>query len=339
MKTKLDLSDVLNIPDLTSRLVDVNDQLVETLQIDNSNIIEPSKRLLRAGGKRLRPSLVIACSMVEGRKVDHKTLKLAASVELVHIGSLVHDDIIDRSKLRRKVATVNGQEGINHAIITGDYMLAKACQLASSTDQTAGVIVARTITDMCDGESRELADKGNQSRSLEAYYKSIEGKTASLIAAACELGGYSASMSDIQIKALGRYGHHFGLAFQMIDDLLDLLSTAELYGKPIGTDLTEGIYTLPILLGLQTTARGRIEQHLKTNELEFLVKQLLKTKSIKRTIEYIEDNIRKSVKALEIFNGPVAEALSQLPAYYLNWVINNQIANQYKASFLKMQKV
>ena len=201
MKTDLKLDKALGIADLAVYLSDVNKQLLAQLDTDNSTIIKPVKRLLKVSGKQLRPSLVIACSMINDRSVNSKAIKLASAVELVHIASLIHDDIIDEAAIRRGVPTISAIEGVDHAIIIGDYMLAKACSQAAVADLTAGKIVAQTIADLCDGQSRELADKANQNRSVNSYFKSIDGKTASLIANACQLGGLSAGLNSRQQQA------------------------------------------------------------------------------------------------------------------------------------------
>ena len=175
----------------------------------------------------------------------------AVSVELVHLGSLYHDDVMDDATTRRTVPSVNARWGNLKAILAGDYLLAKASEIAASLGTEVAGLLAGTIAKLCEGQVLELQAAFDTHRTEQAYLASIDGKTASLLATACRIGGIVADLPREQIDALTVFGRSFGMAFQIVDDLLDVTSTDEELGKPAGHDLVEGTYTLPVIRTLQ----------------------------------------------------------------------------------------
>ncbi|MEX0768651.1 MAG: polyprenyl synthetase family protein, partial [Microthrixaceae bacterium] len=174
----------------------------------------------------------------------------AMAIELVHLGSLYHDDVMDEAEVRRTVDSVNARWGNHKAILAGDYLLAKASELAASLGVEVAALLANTIGQLCEGQLLELEHSYSVLRTEELYLRSIDGKTASLLAASCRIGGIVAELSRPQIDALTTFGYSYGMAFQIVDDVLDLVSTEAEMGKPTGHDLEEGVYTLPVLLTL-----------------------------------------------------------------------------------------
>jgi heptaprenyl diphosphate synthase len=177
-------------------------------------------------------------------------------VELVHLGSLYHDDVIDEAGSRRGVESVNARCGNLMAIVAGDFLLARASSIAAALGTEVAGLLAATIARLCEGEVRELQTVFQVGRSEEAYFASIAGKTASLLSASCRIGGLVADLPSSQVEALTEFGEAFGTVFQIVDDVKDLvLSEAEL-GKPAGHDLIEGVYTLPVLRALAADEVG-----------------------------------------------------------------------------------
>jgi heptaprenyl diphosphate synthase len=168
-------------------------------------------------------------------------------VELVHLGSLYHDDVMDEAEVRRTVDSVNARWGNLRAILAGDFLLARASGLAAGLGVEVAALLAATIGRLCEGQLLELKHAHDVDRTPEAYFSSIEGKTASLLAAACRIGGIVAGLPAERTEALSTFGHSYGMAFQLVDDVLDLVSTEAELGKPAGHDLEEGVYTLPVL--------------------------------------------------------------------------------------------
>ena len=171
--------------------------------------------------------------------------------ELVHLGSLYHDDVIDEAETRRGVPSVNARWSNIVAILAGDFLLARASSLAASLGADVASLLAATIGELCRGQVLELQHLFDVDRSEEDYASAIEGKTAALFATSCRIGGMVSGVSDPTLDALTRFGRHLGMCFQIVDDVLDLSSTDAALGKHAGQDLLEGIYTLPVIYVLR----------------------------------------------------------------------------------------
>jgi geranylgeranyl pyrophosphate synthase len=204
--------------------------------------------LFEAGGKRLRPALVLLTAKC-GRYDLEKLKPAAMAVEFTHAATLVHDDVIDRSAVRRGRPTVAAALGDEPAIVVGDFYFAKAYEQAARTDSTEVVgILARTVMEICAGEVRQQAIRYDYRTEVDEYMRRIEAKTATLLAACCDIGSVLAALPPKQRTALHTYGQMLGLAFQIADDVLDYLGSAGEIGKPIGHDIAEGFATLPLML-------------------------------------------------------------------------------------------
>jgi heptaprenyl diphosphate synthase len=209
-----------------------------------------ARHLLSAGGKRVRPAFCVASSMAgqpEAGASSHDAVMGGVSVELVHLGSLYHDDVMDEAETRRTVDSVNFRWGNLKAILAGDFLLARASEIAADLGTEVAGLLAATIARLCEGQVRELQDAYNLDRTEENYLKSIDGKTAALFASACRIGGIVAEKERGEIEALTEFGHAYGMAFQIVDDVLDVVATDEQLGKPAGNDMVEGVYTLPVI--------------------------------------------------------------------------------------------
>jgi geranylgeranyl pyrophosphate synthase len=204
--------------------------------------------LVRAGGKRLRPLVLLLAGRAYSPDLDVLTTA-AAGIELLHTASLVHDDTVDRSALRRGRPTLNSMLNSGSVILLGDYLFAQSAMLAAATQSPRAVtIFASTLADICDGQLREMFDAHRLDQSREEYERRIYGKTASLFAGAAEMGALLSQAPDSHIAAMRAYGSDIGMAFQVIDDVLDLREASEDLGKPVGNDLRQGTVTLPTMI-------------------------------------------------------------------------------------------
>jgi heptaprenyl diphosphate synthase len=220
---------------------------------------EVTAHLVKAGGKRLRPSLVVAAATVSGTAgaaVNDEVVRGGVAVELVHLGSLYHDDVIDEAEQRRGVESVNARWGNLVAILAGDFLLARASEIAASLGTEVAGLLARTISQLCEGEVAEFRFSFDTSRSETDYMTCITAKTASLMATSARVGALVSGAPRPSVDALTEYGHALGMAFQIWDDVRDLLSDEDHIGKPAGHDLVEGTYTLPVLRALAVPGAG-----------------------------------------------------------------------------------
>ena len=246
----MDVAALLGAPALAGDLARIEDALkVATTSMDPF-LSEVAGHLVSAGGKRIRPALTAAAALAGGADVTDDVVQGGISVELVHIGSLYHDDVMDEADSRRGVQSVNARWGNLTAILAGDFLLAKASEIAASLGTEVAGLLAATIGRLCEGQVGELRTAFNVGRTEAEYLDSISGKTASLTAAACRIGGIVAGLPRPQIDALTDFGHAFGMVFQIRDDCLDVTATDEELGKPAGQDLVEGTYSLPVLRAL-----------------------------------------------------------------------------------------
>jgi heptaprenyl diphosphate synthase len=213
-------------------------------------VAEPSTHLIKAGGKRLRPALVLITSRAGGSGSVATDLS-AAALELVHLATLYHDDVIDETEVRRGVPTAHSKWGTEVAVLAGDYLFACGCGLGADAGGEVPGILARAIAEVCEGQIIETSALGEPRRQVDDFLDTISKKTGALFRAACELGASTSGVSGEKRVALVHYGRYLGQAFQMVDDLLDLVGDPDVIGKQPGTDLREGVYTTAVLLAAQ----------------------------------------------------------------------------------------
>ncbi len=240
---------ILELDELSGALTRIESALGAATTTDDGYLTELVSHLASAGGKRMRPMMAMAAAAAgkPGTAIADEVVLGGVSVELVHIGSLYHDDVMDEAETRRGIESVNHRWGNLRAILAGDFLLGKASEIAASLGTEVAQLLAATIGQLCQGQILELQDAFNLERTEERYAASIEGKTASLFATACRIGGIVAGHDRDVIDALTTYGRNYGMAFQIVDDVLDLIATDDQLGKPSGNDLMEGVYTLPVL--------------------------------------------------------------------------------------------
>ena len=251
-------SNLLVLPGMAEELRRVSVALRESVVTDDAYFTQLTSHLVEAGGKLLRPALAVAAGAVAdpSSPVPHAVVLGGVSVELVQIGSLYHDDVMDEALTRRSVESVNARWGNLRAILAGDFLLAKASEIAASLGTEVAALLAATIGRMCEGQVRELQTTFDIRRTEEQYVAAIDGKTASLFASAARIGALVVELPRADVDSLTTFGHRFGMAFQVVDDILDVVATDEQLGKPAGQDLAEGIYTYPAIRALQNPAVG-----------------------------------------------------------------------------------
>ena len=252
----VNIAELLNLPRLGDDLARLEEALKQSVTADDPFLSQVAGHLITAGGKRLRPALTLASAAVGGVAAVPDVIQGGVSVELVHLGSLYHDDVMDEGTSRRGVETVNARWGNLVAILAGDFLLARASEIAASLGNEVAGLLAATIGRLCEGQVSELRTAFDAKRATEAYLGSIAGKTASLMSASCRIGGLTAQLDRPHIDALTQFGLAFGMVFQIRDDILDVVGTEESLGKPAGHDLVQGTYTLPVILALAEPEAG-----------------------------------------------------------------------------------
>ncbi len=233
--------------DLKSDLDIIEKELAAAVNSSSHLLNEASLHLLLAGGKRIRPVFVLLSARFGTYSME--TIKnVAVPVELIHMASLVHDDVIDDADTRRGRKTVKAQVNNRVAMHTGDFLFARAIEYITGLKNTyAHQVLSHTMVELCIGEIIQIEDKHELDQTVRDYLRRIKRKTAILISASCELGAIASGADAKTVKHLKQFGYYIGMSFQIIDDILDIVSTDEQLGKPSGSDLLQGNITLPVL--------------------------------------------------------------------------------------------
>ena len=308
---------------MAADLAAVEAALRDEIDADPEEVAAPMGDLFAAGGKRLRPALVLLSARC-GRYDLEQLLPAAMSVELTHAATLVHDDVIDRSTVRRGRPTVAASRGDEPAIVIGDFYFAKAYEHAARTRSTEVVgILARAVMEICAGEVRQQAIRYLFSTDVDEYMQRIEAKTATLLAACCDIGALLAGLPHKQREALHTYAHLLGLAFQIADDVLDYLGSMDEIGKPIGQDIAEGFATLPLMLAMEDSAlANKLKKilhdgrKLSAEEAREVVEAVRGSQGPQRALDRARDYATKARTQLDaIATGEARHALAALAAY------------------------
>lgn len=278
----------------------------------NSFLDRLSLDIIQSGGKRLRPAMTIAAAML-GDYQREKVLNTALSVELLHTATLVHDDIIDNSVLRRNSPTVFATQGIHTAVFTGDYIYVKSMQALAAADlpMTYLTQLAKAVEAICVGEVEQFRGRGKLP-GFKTYLSRISRKTAVLFAACCAVGGHLGGIPEESIKHAARFGAYYGIAFQIKDDLLDMLDNPSKIGKPVGNDLKEGVVTLPVIMAAAKDEKLRSQI---TDFFGGLKKKKTDQREIKRLLKLVieADGIQDTEIILEKYIAKAERFLNKLP--------------------------
>ncbi len=288
-------TEALGLPHLQEGLQRLEPLLTASVVTGDGFLDDVATHLIAAGGKRLRPLLAIATATGGERGPSEDDLLGGVAVELVHLASLYHDDVIDEATIRRNVESVNSRFGNLVAIVAGDYLLARSAAIAASLGTEIAALLADTLGRLCQGQVTEVRSAFQVDRSRDDYVASISGKTAALTATSCRIGALTGGLPSTEVDACTEFGRCFGMVFQIRDDILDISATEGQLQKPAGQDLAEGIYTLPALVALADPDAGP--------DLRALLGQPL-----------AEPELDKAREIVLASNG-IAEAVGQARAY------------------------
>ena len=249
-------TEALGLPRLQEGMRRLEPLLTASVITGDAFLDEVTTHLIAAGGKRLRPLLALAAATGGSHDATEDELMGAVAVELVHLASLYHDDVIDEATIRRNVESVNSRFGNLVAIVAGDYLLARSAAIAAGLGVEIAQLLADTLGRLCQGQVTEVRSAFQTARSRDDYFASISGKTAALTATSCRIGALTGQLPTVEVDACTEFGHCFGMVFQIRDDILDITATDGQLQKPAGQDLAEGIYTLPALVALADPDAG-----------------------------------------------------------------------------------
>ena len=292
-------------------------ELLSVIHSPEELITDMSQHLVEAGGKRLRPALYFMCAQNRVCDTD-KLMPMAVAIELIHMATLVHDDVIDNSAIRRGRPTANSCWGNHSSVLIGDYLFAKAFSLvANKVSNQMLKVLTDVICSMCEGEINQNRSTFNANQTEHDYLGRIAQKTADFLAASCELGALAADFSKDEVQAFREYGYSLGMAFQITDDILDITSSSEELGKPVGNDLRQGIVTMPVIYALQHSPHK--------DELRDIVQTAnMSEEKIKRGLEIIHET-----DAIEYSYNRVADYLKKARS-----IIPDSVVLEHKESFI-----
>ena len=297
--------------DIDDDLKRVEIELLKVISERAGALRSSAEPLFRSGGKRLRPAMALLTAKLFGQ-VPHSVVRISAAVEMIHGASLTHDDVIDGTTVRRSAPTLNAVRGNHFSVLLGDFLLCQALLAIADLGRVDLLqVISQAVADMTQGQILEAQLQGDVEANEESYLQVVEGKTAALMAAGCELSALCCGAAPRQVRAARELGRNIGLAFQIVDDILDIWGDPDALGKPVGSDLQEKKYTLPFIVSYRNSGeeerqegRGMLNNgHYPGQHLPELVEWMERHRA--RTIA--------SDKALAYTNAARA-ALSELPA-------------------------
>lgn len=288
----------------------VEQQLTAVAEIDFPQLSQVLDHVVKRGGKRIRPALTLLAGKCFNYNQD-LLIPMAIGVELLHNATLLHDDAIDGAAMRRGLPTVDSLWGDEVAILTGDYLFAKSAEMVAATGNLRVIrLFAQTLMTICSGELEEHFSARDLRQSRQQYYHRSSQKTASLFATAAESGAILSDATEEAVQALKGYGHNLGLAFQIVDDILDFTGDEHELGKPVGADLLQGTLTLPAILLLERSQGNPIKEVLQGRDNEAGLKQAISairnSPAIAESYAVAQDFTAKARQALDVFpdNAP-----------------------------------
>lgn len=319
----------LQLASVERDLVSLETLLAESVIFGDSYLDSVTTHLIYAGGKRLRPLLAVASATSGERAATPEDLLGGVALELMHLASLYHDDVMDEAEVRRNVDSVNARYGNLIAIVAGDYLMARSAAIAADLGTDVAGLLAQTLAALTRGQVSEVRTAFSVERTEADYFAAIEGKTATLMASSCRVGALTARLSLEEREALTDFGRCFGMIYQLRDDILDVIATDNQLGKPAGQDLAEGIYNLPTIFALRDPLvgeelRGVLGAVLDDEDRERARKLVVATDGIERTIASAQTYLAQSHVALGALPGEqlrngfaslIESLLEDLPSY------------------------
>ncbi|WP_409301384.1 heptaprenyl diphosphate synthase component II [Peribacillus sp. SCS-155] len=280
----------------------IEKELEAAIQADSAVLRQASLHLLKSGGKRIRPVLVLLAAKF-GQYDIHAVKKAAVALELIHMASLVHDDVIDDSDLRRGAPTIKSKWDNRIAMYTGDYIFARALEVITEiNDPQAHQLLSHTMVELTKGEIEQIKDKYNFEQNLRTYLRRIKRKTALLIASSCQLGAISVGVDEKIHRKLFEFGYYVGMTYQITDDILDFTASEKELGKPAGSDLRQGNITLPVLYSMEDPKiKSRIVQvheDIPKDEMASIIQDITASGAIERAAALGGLYLEKAFEAL-----------------------------------------
>ena len=296
--------------------------LAESVIFGDAYLDSVTTHLIYAGGKRLRPLLAVASATNGERPGTPKDLLGAVALELMHLASLYHDDVMDEAGVRRNVDSVNERYGNLMAIVAGDYLMARSAAISAQLGTEVAGLLAQTLAALTRGQVCEVRTAFSLERTEADYFAAIEGKTAALMASSCRVGALTARLEQAERDALTTFGRCFGVVYQLRDDILDVIGTDDELGKAPGQDLAAGIYTLPTIFALRDANVG--------DELRGVLGALLDDEERERARKLViaTDGIERTITSAEVYLVEAHDALRQLPSERLRYAFTSLIESQ-----------
>jgi geranylgeranyl pyrophosphate synthase len=314
-----ELGAIVAIPDLAKRMTSVDRRVVDAMLPYRDALGPAPFDVLTARGKRLRAALTITVAQLGGLS-DMRVIDAAAAIELVQVGSLVHDDVIDGAQVRRGQPTIHSVLGPGRALVAGDLALAVAGAMVARLGRPASLLLADGMTEMATGQLLEMQDAFDTQRTVERHVAAVRGKTGALFACACRLGAWCAAMPDSAQDAATEFGGSFGVVYQLVDDLLDVAGSTDGLGKGVGVDAATGVYTTPILLALRGPRGRRIGRLLRgraSADVAEALRLVRGTPAMQQSVEALPEWIaRAEDAATRLGSTAIAAGLRRLPMAY-----------------------
>ena len=317
------LRKIIPIEQLWVNLENFENRLYEISSSKDIFLNDISQYLIKAGGKRFRPICTLLAGEL-GSGSNEKIIDAAVAVELIHLGSLYHDDVIDEAETRRGVLSANIKWNTTLSILAGDYLLARSSELAAKSLGLESVkLLASTYAELVEGQTKEVQYQYDTNHSTDDYMKVIEGKTASLIRTSAKLGAMAGECDKKTTEAISKWAWHNGIIFQITDDILDLSSNTETLGKEAGKDILEGTYTLPVLIALSENEKKikEILDGIKNSNINLsdVIKEFNNEVIIDKSKKYLDYHFNESMESLsDIKDIQIKEILISISEYLVN---------------------
>ena len=304
-------------------LAKVKDELRSISKVDFPWLSDQLRYVVKGGGKGIRPALTLLAGKFYNYNLTY-LLPMAAAIELMHTSTLVHDDAIDKSSIRRGKPTINKLWGDDPAVLLGDYLFAKAGVCVSDTQSLRVIkLFSQTLMTISSGELNQYFAAFNLEQSREQYFQRIARKTASLFALATESGAILSEAPEESVEVLKEYGYNLGIAFQIVDDVLDFVSTKEVLGKPAGSDLAQGTLTLPAMLLLERYPEDNPVKRLFENKdkgnIELAIELVRNSSIIPECYKIASDYCSRACQNLNLLpENTSRQTLTELADYIIN---------------------
>lgn len=304
---------------MQKELMLVEEQLRESVHSEQPLLTEISNYIITSGGKRMRPAVAILVFKATGGKDPEKVIKVASAFELIHSATLIHDDINDHGEMRRGRQAAYKKYGTQKALIAGDFLFVKSFALGGAFDEKVIGVVADACTGIAESEILQSDYEHDQETNVNVYISIIEGKTARPFEAGARVGSYLADATPAVMEAMGSYGMNIGIAFQIVDDILDVTGDEASLGKPHGIDIVDGKPTLPLIIAMQDKVHGaRIKEIFRKEkkspeEVAEAIALVKKTKALEESSDMAEEYANKALLDLEVLRpSDYKEALKAL---------------------------